>query len=182
MGDGHLRARAPAASARGAVRRSASWRGVAWRDGAGRGVADRERDVGVHAGLRPLIVHVLVKPLGGRPPLSRPLSRPRSAARRGLDRRGRARGVWFAPPPPFPRTNRTSLVPPLVLSGHLWTPGAADLRETPGCEWARVGETVRGTAGSGAGRLSEARSNVDESGRVDLPRGRRRTARRPPGT
>ena len=23
-----------------------------------------------------------------------------------------------APPPPLPRTNRTSLVPPLVLSGH----------------------------------------------------------------
>ena len=24
----------------------------------------------------------------------------------------------LVPPPPFPRTNRTSLVPPLVLSGH----------------------------------------------------------------
>ena len=28
------------------------------------------------------------------------------------------RALFAPPPPPFPRTNRTSLVPPLVLSGH----------------------------------------------------------------
>jgi hypothetical protein len=27
-----------------------------------------------------------------------------------------------SPPPPLPRTNRTSLVPPLVLSGHVTPP------------------------------------------------------------
>ena len=47
---------------------------------------------------------------------------PRPRARRG----GRAALRWpsrdalppLLPPPPLPRTNRTSLVPPLVLSGH----------------------------------------------------------------
>jgi len=44
-----------------------------------------------------------------------PRARGREAA--GL-RRPRLRCDASAPPPPLPRTNRTSLVPPLVLSGH----------------------------------------------------------------
>ena len=43
---------------------------------------------------------------------------PRSQARARARARARAPAAG-APPPPLPRTNRTSLVPPLVLSGHV---------------------------------------------------------------
>ena len=48
-----------------------------------------------------------------------------------------------SPPPPLPRTNRTSLVPPLVLSGH-----AASLRSHSGvklCRWTKA--MLRGRGG-----------------------------------
>jgi len=50
-----------------------------------------------------------------------PRGGPRHSERRRRDAAGRGRGRRCAPPAPpsLPRTNRTSLVPPLVLSGHV---------------------------------------------------------------
>jgi len=68
-----------------------------------------------------------------------------------------ARAMVGPPPPPFPRTNRTSLIPPLVLSGHVasltpyrWARGVQRhpaRRRSASARAARAGR-LRGSAGA----------------------------------
>ena len=131
-----------------------------------------------------LIAQALPRPLPALPPPLQPEPPVAHAARPPLraPRRAPRRRVTRAPPvaqanvaagrlevpPPLPRTDRTSLVPPLVLSGHAatLTPHMrcrAELRDLP-----QESERRRGRAEANAGelgsRLREAAARAARSG------------------